>query len=50
MKQSKIPMQKSLALEKIFFSQIKKIKVIRGSLHEDLQGDYDTELESILAL
>lgn len=48
MKQSKIPMQKSVSLENIFLSQIKKIKILTSTLHEDLQADYYRELESIV--
>jgi hypothetical protein len=48
-KDSGISIHKSPALEKIFYSQIKKIKTLTSSLHEDLQGDYKNELESLIS-
>ena len=48
MKQSKIPMERSVSLENIFLSQIKKIKTITATLHEDLQADIYKELEDVM--
>lgn len=49
-KESNIPLKKSLALEKIYTGQIKKINVLIKTLHEDLQADYLTELANITQL
>ncbi len=48
LKQSRIPIHKSAALENLFLSQVKKIKSVTVSLHEDLQADYLRELDTIL--
>lgn len=50
MKENKIPIHQSVALENIFQSQIKKIKTITNTLHEDLQADYIREMENLLEL
>ncbi len=47
MKESKLPIHHSLALENIYLSQIKKITTLTASLHEDLQADYIRELDEI---
>ncbi len=50
MKENKIPIHQSVALENIFLSQIKKIKTTTSTLHEDLQADYIRELENIIEM
>jgi len=50
MKENEIPLKNSVALENIFLSQIKKIKVLSSTLHEDLQEDYLRELNIVLDL
>jgi hypothetical protein len=50
MKENKIPTHQSVALENILLSQIKKIKTITNTLHEDLQADYIRELENIIEM
>lgn len=42
-----IPIDKSTALTSLFANQIKKIKKLLPSLHEDLQFDYSKEVEEI---
>jgi membrane-anchored protein YejM (alkaline phosphatase superfamily) len=46
--ESGIPMQKSVALNNIYIRQIEKIKKAIGTLHEDLQFDYNEELKGLL--
>ena len=46
-KQSRIPIQKSVVLQNLFNAQIKKINNAISALHEDLQYDYNNELKSI---
>lgn len=48
LKESGIPMEKSVALSNIFSRQIIKIKKAISTLHEDLQYDYGEELKSFL--
>jgi hypothetical protein len=48
LKDSGIPMNKSIALSNIYIRQIQKIKKTISTLHEDLQYDYGVELESLL--
>ena len=48
LKQSKIPIEKSARLVNLKAGEIKKIKALIESLHEDLQYDYLKELEDIL--
>ena len=48
LKDSGIPMNKSIALRNIYDRQIQKTKKTINSLHEDLQYDYGVELESLL--
>lgn len=48
MKDSGIPMTKSVALKNIYIRQIQKIKKTISSLHEDLQFDYGEELKFLL--
>ena len=47
LKASGIPMQKSVALGNIYIRQIQKIEKVISSLHEDLQYDYNMELEDL---
>lgn len=46
-KEAKIPLHQSIALENIYLSQLKKIKAIINILHEDLQQDYFSELTKL---
>ncbi|MCD4789014.1 MAG: hypothetical protein K8R37_03355 [Bacteroidales bacterium] len=48
LKDSGIPMNKSIALSNIYIRQIQKIKKAISTLHEDLQYDYGEELKSLL--
>ncbi len=47
LKDSGIPLNKSIALNNIYIRQIQKIKKVISSLHEDLQYDYGEELKSL---
>ncbi len=47
LKDSGIPLNKSIALNNINIRQIQKIKKVISSLHEDLQYDYGEELKSL---
>ncbi len=42
-----IPFKKSTALNNLFQQQIKKIKTALATLHEDLQYDYQRELDAL---
>jgi hypothetical protein len=46
--ESGIPIEKSVALNNIYIRQIEKIKKAIGTLHEDLQFDYNAELKGLL--
>jgi len=48
LKESRIPYHKSQLLENLYGQEIKKIGLLIGSLHEDLQQDYLNDLEKIL--
>lgn len=48
LKESRIPYHKSQLLENLYEQEIKKIGLLIGSLHEDLQQDYRNDLEKIL--
>lgn len=45
LKASGIPIQKSTALENLYFQQIKKINKLVESLHEDLRYDYTKQIK-----
>jgi hypothetical protein len=47
LKKTGIPYQKSQAIMNILDQQLKKIRKAIGTLHEDLQYDYNRELEAI---
>ena len=47
LKNSGIPMGNSVALNNIYIRQIQKIKKTMSTLHEDLQYDYNVELEDL---
>lgn len=47
LKESKIPIEKSARLVNLQLAEIKKIKTLISTLHEDLQHDYLKELEEI---
>jgi hypothetical protein len=47
LKSSGIPIRKSQLILNMYEQQLKKIKTLIGSLHEDLQSDYTRELEKI---
>jgi hypothetical protein len=44
---SGIPVQKNAVINNLFQSQVKKIKTVFVTLHEDLQFDYRRELEEL---
>ena len=46
LKQSGIPLHKSVALENLYVSQIKKINKLLETIHEDLRYDYEKQLSS----
>lgn len=46
-KASGIKIKKSVALMNLYNNQIKKIKIIATSLHEDLQHDYNKQIEEL---
>lgn len=48
LKQSGIPLHKSTALKNLYGNQVKKIKKVIASLHEDLQYDYLKEVEKLM--
>jgi len=48
LKDSGIPMDKSIALSNIYIRQIQKIKKAISTLHEDLQYDYGEEIKPLL--
>lgn len=50
LKESGISMDKSAAIEKIYTSQLKKIKLLIAGLHEDIQFDMERELDFDRAL
>ena len=50
LKHSGIPIQKSPAMENLYFQQIKKIKKLLDSIHEDLRFDYTKQLNSFADL
>jgi len=48
LKESGIPFRKSQLLVNMYEQQLKKIHVMIGTLHEDLQSDYAADLEKIM--
>jgi len=46
-KKSGIKMEKSAALTNLYYNQIKKIKLIIETLHQDLQHDYAKEIKQL---
>jgi len=48
LKQSGIRFQKSTALNNLYQSQIKKIKIAIATMHEDLQHDYVKAMEQLI--
>ena len=48
LKQSGISLHKSIALKNLYGNQVKKIKKVIASLHEDLQYDYLKEVEKLV--
>jgi hypothetical protein len=46
LKHSGIPIHKSVALENLYFQQIKKINKLLESIHEDLRYDYTKQLST----
>lgn len=46
-KESGIPYQKTTVLKNLYETQLKKIKVALGQLHEDLQYDYRREVDTL---
>ena len=47
-KDSGIRINKSVALTNLYNNQVKKIKAVIETLHEDLQHDYNREIEELL--
>ncbi len=48
LKQSGIPLHKSTALKNLYENQVKKIRKVIASLHEDLQYDYLKKVEKLM--
>ena len=48
LKQSKIPIEKSARLVNLKAGELKKIKALIDSLHEDLQYDYLKQVEELV--
>ncbi len=48
MKEQRIPMHRSKVMSNMFDRQVKKIRAAMLRLHEDLQNDYQEELDEIL--
>lgn len=48
LKASGIRINKSVALTNLYNNQIKKIKTVIGTLHEDLQHDYSKQIEQLI--
>jgi hypothetical protein len=46
-KESKIPIHSSAVLTNLYYQQIKKVRKILETLHEDLRYDYELELEKL---
>ena len=46
---SKIPFQKSTALNNLYLAQIKKINAALGGFHEDLRYEYDRQLDKLVS-
>lgn len=49
LKESGIPFKRSQLLVNMYEQQLKKINTLIGSLHEDIQSDYSSDLEKISA-
>lgn len=47
-KTSGIKIHKSTALSNLYNNQLKKIKAVIGTLHEDLQHDYNKQLQQLI--
>jgi hypothetical protein len=47
LKHSGIPIHKSAALENLYFAQLKKIKTLLETIHEDLRFDYTRQLRAL---
>lgn len=47
LKDSKIKIQDSTALTNLYLQQLKKINTVIKNLHEDLQYDYERQLEDL---
>ena len=47
LKRSGIPIEQSTALTNLYEGQIKKVKKVLAILHEDLQYDYQRQLEAL---
>ena len=47
LKRSGIPIQKSAALENLYFQQLKKINKLLDSIHDDLRFDYSKQLAAL---
>jgi hypothetical protein len=47
LKESGIPFQKSQLLVNMYAQQLKKINTLISTLHDDIQGDYSSDLEKI---
>lgn len=47
LKKSGIPIQKSVALENLYFQQLKKLNKLLDSIHEDLRFDYSKQLAAL---
>ncbi|HKH62301.1 MAG TPA: hypothetical protein VKA49_15770 [Flavitalea sp.] len=47
LKESRIPIQKSVAIGNLYFQQLKKINKLLDTIHEDLRFDYTKQLVAI---
>jgi hypothetical protein len=47
LKESGIPFEKNAVINNLYLSQLKKLYTILGTLHEDLQYDYQKELKQL---
>ena len=48
LKESRIPIEQSTALTNLYQGQLKKIKKVLGTLHEDIQYDYLSQLDELI--
>jgi hypothetical protein len=49
LKESGIPIKRNAVINNLYNSQLKKIQTVLAALHEDLQYDYQKELEGLIS-